>query len=147
MQTTTFIKLSPTGEELPADATTWAAVRYVELGIEVSTHTLNTSPVNHYEAEKLCAELDLLGKKDWRLPTRKELCCLVDDTRISPAIDTNFFPDTRSRWYWSSSLYAGDSGSAWFVDFCNGLAGYDTRGYSSGFVRAVRSVGASSSGQ
>ena len=143
----TFIKLSPTGEELPRDATSWSAVRVPELGIEVTAQTLTDKRVDHQQATKIAAELELLGHKDWRLPTRQELCCLVNDSRIEPAIDTEFFPDTRSSWYWSSSLYAGVSGYAWFVGFSYGSANCYYRDGNYGFVRAVRSVAPASPGQ
>ncbi|VAW64435.1 hypothetical protein MNBD_GAMMA08-36, partial [hydrothermal vent metagenome] len=48
----------------------------------------------------------LCGANDWRLPTRKELRLLVSYDRSSPAVDTDYFPNVASSFYWSSSPYA-----------------------------------------
>lgn len=68
------------------------------------------------EALTYCETLTLAGYSDWRLPNRIELQSLVDYNRITPSIDTDYFPDTKpqSR-YWSSTsdIY---SGGAWYVD-------------------------------
>ena len=76
--------------------------------------------------------------KAWRLPNVKELSSIVDRSRISPAINVAAFPATPSTWFWSSSPYAGDSVSAWFVLFGNGYVYYNYRGndYAVRLVRA-----------
>lgn len=56
----------------------------------------------------------------WRLPTRAELLTLVDDTRSSPAC--SIFPDCPSKWFWTSTPWAGSSSYAWFVQFGDGYA-------------------------
>lgn len=79
----------------------------------------------------------LCGAHDWRMPAREELRSIVDYSRISPAIDTGYFPHTLSNWYWSASPYAGHLGHAWYVpfalgnDYFNGKLNY-------GRVRLVR---------
>lgn len=93
--------------------------------------------MTHAAAAKACAELRLGGHDDWRLPTRAELLTLVDDTRYSPAIDTDAFPDTPNTWFWTSTGYAGDKAYAWVVDFGDGNSYIDRRAdYHR--VRAVR---------
>jgi len=93
--------------------------------------------MKHADAVKACAELRLGGHDDWRLPTRAELLTLVDDTRCSPAIDADAFPDTPSTWFWTSTPYAGDDSYAWVVYFDGG---YSDVYYRDGYlrVRAVR---------
>lgn len=77
------------------------------------------------------------GAKDWRLPTLDELRGIVDYSRSSPAIDTHYFPDTRSSWFWSASPHAHDSGYALIVVFDYGLGGgYGKKGNAR--VRLVR---------
>ncbi|GAB3755027.1 Lcl C-terminal domain-containing protein [Lysobacter olei] len=127
-----------------------AGPRFVDNGDGTITDTVNrlmwskltntSKNVNHAMAEATCADLSLAGHTDWRLPTRAELLTLVDDTRCSPAIDTDAFPDTKNDWYWTSTLRASASSYAWFVYFDFGGANADPRGYSYAFVRAVRSL-------
>jgi hypothetical protein len=109
-------------------------------GLTWSKATLCDEEVTQHQAEKICAELDLAGHTDWRLPTVDELFALADRTRYSPAIDDEAFPNTQSDWYWTSTVTAWSSGCAWFVCFNYGSASYYLRDDDSAFVRAVRGV-------
>lgn len=63
-----------------------------------------------------------------RLPTVKELRSLVDYDRREPAIDTQFFPDTKTDdWYWTGTEDAGTSDYAWSVGFYYGFVGYGSK--------------------
>lgn len=95
---------------------------------------------NWRDAIQACKDLDFAGHKDWRLPTVEELRELVDYTRAAgddPAIDTTFFPDTKTSWYWTITEVAWDAGSAWYVNFGYGNVGTDSKGYGN-YVRPVR---------
>ena len=85
---------------------------------------VDASSYTHSQAMSYCAGLILAGT-GWRLPSIQELQTIVDDSRVSPAIDQVAFPSTPSPFFWSSSLYAGDSSHAWVVDFNDGHVGYD----------------------
>ena len=116
------------------------------LGLMWPKETQSAANVTQYEAEKICAELRLGGYDDWRLPDVEELFRLADRTRLNPAVNIEFFPDTHSDWYWTRTIYADrKSRAAWVVGFGSG-GSYDFDRVSNGaFVRAVRSVPAGQS--
>lgn len=89
------------------------------------------------------------GKTDWRVPTRDELITLVVCTKgrsgnmcnpgsSSPTIaQTVFARGTDEHWYWTSSVFAGNAGFAWYVDFTDGESN-DGERTGAGAVRLVR---------
>lgn len=82
-------------------------------------------------ATALCATLGL------RVPSMKELQTLVDRLRVRPSIDADFFPDTPSEPFWSSSLVADNPDLGWSVSFELGRS--DQSSVTSEFsVRCVR---------
>ena len=91
-------------------------------------------------SQDVCGSLNLGGHSDWRLPTKKELMSIVDYSipYPGPTIDTIYFPNTKSSYYWSSTTYAYYTPAAWGVDFGNSsvYGYYKENGY--GSVRCVR---------
>ena len=77
------------------------------------------------------------GYSDWRLPTINELAYLADERVSNPSINTDYFPNTVSSWYWSSSTSANYPQQAWGVGFRHGYDSYNHK-YFHGYVRAVR---------
>jgi len=95
--------------------------------------------INWTRAISRCEALTLGGFSDWRLPNIKELQSIVDDSKISPSIDSAFV-NTVSDSYWSSTTLSYDSSFAWYVTFATGntynyLKTYPRYGY---YVRCVR---------
>jgi hypothetical protein len=75
------------------------------------------------QATTYCQGLNLgVFSTGWRLPTKKELETLVDFRALDPAIDVTAFPGTPADRFWTSTPYAGSSGSAWFVSFGYGYS-------------------------
>ncbi|MEV7144738.1 DUF1566 domain-containing protein [Streptomyces tauricus] len=86
-------------------------------------------------ADGYCAALSL-GGRAWRLPTVKELATLVDDGRVTPAIDRTAFPDTPGTGaYWSSSVFAPDPSQRWFLSYNDGITSH--RSLDGAHVRCV----------
>jgi hypothetical protein len=77
------------------------------------------------------------GFNDWRMPSVLELQHIVSYGHYDPAIDTTFFPGTRSSSYWSATPRANGTINGWRVFFGNGSVSnnYKSDSY---LVRAVR---------
>jgi len=83
------------------------------------------------------SNIDFATQTDWRLPNYHELTSIVDQSTTSPAIDTRFFSNTFSHYYWSSTTYAGGTTYAWRVYFRDGfVSSFSKAGVY--YVRAVR---------
>ena len=97
-----------------------------------------TSNVMTWEqALAYCEKLNLGGYTDWRLPSKKALRSLVDFSQYDPSINTTYFTDTASSFYWSSTTDASILAVAWCVYFYSGEDGYYNKS-DFGFIRAVR---------
>ena len=132
-----YIKIGEDGALLAGDASEWVAVLDTHTNLMWAVEVLQRQAWK--KALKAPEKLTIGGFKDWRLPTVEELFLLADRTRFDPAIDKDFFPDTPSSWFWTSTLYSSSpSGFAWGVYFGDGYSLYDGQG-SEDCVRAVRS--------
>jgi hypothetical protein len=92
------------------------------------------------DTEQYAADLNaaaLCGHGDWRRPTKRELESLAHLGALNPAIDTTYFPNTLSHYYWSASTYVQNPSRAWFVSFGDGGVNADGKGGSYD-VRLVR---------
>lgn len=85
-----------------------------------------------------CSGLSLGGHTDWRLPARMELMSILNDGTYSPSINTAYFPNTKSSYYWSSTFFASTTSNAWTVSFNDGLSSYGDRTSTNYYVRCVR---------
>jgi hypothetical protein len=65
-------------------------------------------------SQDVCGSLSLSGYSDWRLPTKKELMSIMNYSipYPGPTINTTYFPNTKSSFYWSSTTFAYYSGGA-----------------------------------
>lgn len=92
------------------------------------------------QAVSYCDALTLAGHSDWRLPRRIELVSLVDFGRGNPAIETTYFSSTPSAYFWTSSMTAGSSSTAWVVGFGDGYASGYTSFSNVSYPEAIRCV-------
>ncbi len=78
------------------------------------------------------------GYSDWRLPNKKELESLVDDTCWDPSINDMVFPNAAPTDTWTSTTAQGDTTLAYLVDFWVGFS-RRTQKWNDGYVvRLVR---------
>jgi hypothetical protein len=89
------------------------------------------------QAMAYCQNLRVGGYASWRLPSRIELMSIVNFASTMPALDTSVFPSTLALNIWSTTILAGSSTFAWYVDFTVGQV--DTTPVSDiNYVRCVR---------
>ena len=88
-------------------------------------------------ATTYCSNLTLGGYTDWRLPTSTELEDIVDYGKVNPALDTTYFNNVVSDFYWSSSTYADLKYDAWHTGFHYGGVNFGVK-YLNLYVRCVR---------
>lgn len=85
-----------------------------------------------------CHNLNISGYTDWRLPSKNEIMTIVNYSNQRPTIQTDFFPDTKSSFYWTSTTQSNNSSIAWSIDFSSGAMDFSRGKKSNYFVRAVR---------
>ncbi|MFL9582400.1 DUF1566 domain-containing protein [Stenotrophomonas sp. AB1(2024)] len=134
-----LIKLDAEGNRLAAAAAEWVAVELPQHGLTFTASPVLDRDVPHAKCEAACKAVTMFGA-EWDMPTLDELQLLVDRTRRHPAINTDYFRDIPSDWFWTSTAVAGSSASAWVVYFSYGGVLGNLR-YSYGFALAVRRAG------
>ncbi|MGD9731841.1 MAG: Calx-beta domain-containing protein [Desulfamplus sp.] len=77
--------------------------------------------------------------RDWRMPTKDELLTIVRYDVGNPAIDTVYFKNTKSDYYWTGTTVSDYPEQAWKVGFYDGYEGYHEKSEGYYCVRAVRS--------
>jgi hypothetical protein len=100
-----FVNLGVDGKPTTKDH---VAVLQTATGLIWTAAPLNGGKdMNHADATKAAAGLDLLGAKDWRLATIQELLSIVDYERWNPAVDPAHFKGPYG-WTWTSTLVKGE---------------------------------------
>ncbi|MDY6844196.1 MAG: DUF1566 domain-containing protein [Thermodesulfobacteriota bacterium] len=75
---------------------------------------------------------------DWRLSTKTELYGLANGMEAVGASSMRAFSGVQSYYYWSSTTYEFNPGSAWYLGVSNGYVGDGNKGGGS-YVWPVRS--------
>ena len=129
-----FVKLGADGKPTTGDH---VAVWDRQSGlVHTAAPLLNGKDLNHADALRACAELELLGQKGWQLPYLMDLLSLIDYDRYDPAVDTAHFKGPFG-WTWTRTPYKGNvSGASWIVYLYDGGASWYGHG-GHDHVRAV----------
>jgi hypothetical protein len=89
------------------------AVLDKETGIVWEKSAWRYTPLWIYAIELLCTDLELGGRKGWRLPTVEELTSLVDPTQDFPALPNGHpFVNVYEGSFWSATTEVSDTSSA-----------------------------------
>ncbi|MBF0413396.1 MAG: DUF1566 domain-containing protein [Desulfamplus sp.] len=64
------------------------------------------------------------GFTDWRMPTKNELLSIVDYSVANPTVNTAYFKNTISDYYWTATTVSDYPEQAWKVNFYDGAEGY-----------------------
>jgi hypothetical protein len=135
----TRIKVGSEGQELPADATDWVAVKFPELGFMQARGNLSDKPLDGKATDAALAKFQLAGFTNWREPELIESQLIIDTTRYAPACDPEFFSDTKSNWYRTSTVTPWSPGRVFIVTFNDGSVDRYVRD-GEAFCRPVRSL-------
>jgi len=87
-----------------------------------------------------CYQLEVGGRKGWRLPTIEELASLVDTSQPAPTLPAGHpFSNVQSSFYWSATTHATSTSNAWAVNFSTGVVVVGAKAVDNGpFVWCVR---------
>jgi hypothetical protein len=120
-----------------------AAVFDKETGL-VWEKTPSTGVSTWFNRLTRCYNLEVGGRKGWRVPTIEELASLVDTSQPAPTLPAGHpFVNVQSFLYWSATTLAGNTGFAWVVDFSSGVvdSGVKSDGFLVWCVRGGQGIG------
>ena len=142
-----YTKLDVNGNDLPDSATEWSMVQDNVTGLiwEVKTddgsiHDEGNTYTWQDAQDVFIAELNSSSfgaHSDWRVPTIEELVSILNFGTYNPVINTDYFPNTVTYLYWSSTTLADIATIAWTLSFGAGST-YD--GYNKSYTLSVRAV-------
>jgi hypothetical protein len=93
---------------------------------EQKTEENEPNTYTYSDATAYCNDLTLGGYSDWSIPTRKEYSTILNFARVSPALDTDYFPfysytTPNEVYYWTVSECYDDPTQVWKILMSFGL--------------------------
>ena len=126
-----YTKLDKSGRTLSDSARSWSMVKDNVTGLiwEVKTndgsiHDKNIKYNWEDSRQKFTKELNSSrfgNSSDWRIPDLKELSSIINNGIHDPSIDAQFFPNTISHDYWSSTTSQYNTNDAYIMNFNKGF--------------------------
>ena len=111
-------------------------------GIANGAYSRNCNWYNFCNTAYFVASVNLLGLcgvKNWRLPTYRELITLKHYPDNNPTIDTNFFPFTKAKQYWTADSDPNDHDAVLDVPFFYGGSSGNGKIFD-GYIRLVNNA-------
>ncbi len=142
-----YTRLDAQGATLPDNALSWIMVKDNVTGLIWEVKTTDGSihdkdnTYTWYDTEDYIQVLNSAnfgGYSDWRLPTIKELTTIENFATYNPIINTAYFPNTNSDYFWSDTTVAVNPDYAWGTHFSWGHGHSLSKSDASYYVRAVR---------
>lgn len=127
------------GDGTISDSDTGLMWQKCSLGLSGNRCNNGSATTHNWQQALEAAQNNALAEySDWRLPNIKELSSIAEQKCHNPAINSNYFPNTQSTYYWSASPESNGSSTAWNVHFYFGYAHNHYR-RTDLYVRLVRS--------
>lgn len=119
-------RMTDNGDGTITDSKTKLTWMRCTMGMVWDGKACTKTPINYHwrdiqdELDEFVYDGGYAGKKDWRLPTRKELESIIEPACKSPSLDTKTFSYTPSSFYWSTDIYPDNDKWVWVVGFLYG---------------------------
>ncbi|MFQ5465613.1 MAG: DUF1566 domain-containing protein [Thermodesulfobacteriota bacterium] len=96
-------------------------------------------PLSNPGTIDVCGSVQLGGRSDWRVPTRRELVSIVDYATQGPgAMVDGSFQGAKAGFYWTATPFPPTGVNAWTVRFDDGTIRSRGKGSVRAYVRCVR---------
>ena len=159
-----YTKLDGSGNALPDNETSWVMVRDTVTGLiwenKQSASNGSADYTNHNDPDNIYTWYDGItgtpgtdndtqdfiaainaanygGHDDWRLPEPAELMTIIDFSQRTPAINANYFSNTKNGGFWSAKTFVNNADRAFYGSFSYGTI-EDRPKAEIYFARAVR---------
>ncbi len=105
--------------------------------VKLDNETCPTSPCNTQNYTAWVNQSKLCGFADWRMPSVRELVSIAVYSKVTPALDQDYFPNAKQPRFFTKHSLASDPNLAWYVYFSDASVSSTNKSDRS-YVRLVR---------